>query len=147
MMVMGHHAKGRGNVDGTDRQYIYVHHLKTGCDRNEETQTLVLQVSEIMSTGGFVSSSLLTFGGSASGRDKPTVESPRPLLEPPERQTLWRSCHPAEIHPLISIYLIRRSVHHQRTEVALDRLTNGHQEMLFSVQNYIYHLITVKTNQ
>ncbi|XP_003381939.1 hypothetical protein Tsp_11039 [Trichinella spiralis] len=47
---MGHHAKGRENVDGTDRQ----DHLKTGCDRNEETQTLVLQVSEVMSTGGFV---------------------------------------------------------------------------------------------
>ncbi|KRX74147.1 hypothetical protein T06_9711 [Trichinella sp. T6] len=93
MMVMGHHAKGRGNVDGTDRQDIYVQHLKTGCDRNEETQTLVLQVSEIMSTGGFVSCILLTFGGSVSGQDKLTVENPRLLLEPPERQTLWRTSH------------------------------------------------------
>ncbi|OUC42014.1 hypothetical protein D917_10504 [Trichinella nativa] len=89
----------------------------------------------------------MSTGGSVSGQDKLTVENPRLLLEPPERQTLWRSCHPAEIHPLISIYLIRRSVHHQRTEVALDRLTNGHQEMLFSGQNYIYHLITIKPNQ
>ncbi|KRY28664.1 hypothetical protein T01_4829 [Trichinella spiralis] len=80
-MVMGHHAKGRENVDGTDRQ----DHLKTGCDRNEETQTLVLQVSEVMSTGGFVKKK------TANNDPAAVAYLPSEAVSPVEMNPLWKA--------------------------------------------------------